>query len=514
MTEELPPGWARTPLGSLGEWFGGGTPSKAVGEYWRDGTVPWVSPKDMKRPLIESAQDRITERAVRESATNLVPANSVLMVTRSGILEHSFPVAVNTVPVAMNQDLKAVAVRGVDAVYASYFLRSRAEDILRTCKKDGTTVSSIDSDRLAAYEISIAPATEQKRIVSKIDELFSCIDEGERALERVQKLVERYRQSVLKAAVTGELTREWREKNKDKLESGEALLARILKARREAWEKAELEKMKAKGITPANDKWKQKYEEPLSPDMTDLPELPDGWVWASLDMLADIVGGITVDQKRRTEDCEPVPYLRVANVQRGYLDLSEMKSINAPRDRIEQLRLRPGDILFNEGGDIDKLGRGWIWEGQLSNCIHQNHVFRARLVILYSLNKIISWYGNVMGRTLFMRLGKQTTNLASLSLSKLKSVPVPIMCPSEADEIVSRVDDIFSITDHHGGEIEKQMRGSSSVRHGVLKAAFSGRLVSQDPADEPASMLLKRIAAGRGTNHGAPMRGRKKKPSA
>lgn len=102
MSKQLPPGWATAPLNSLGDWLGGGTPSKAVREYWHDGTVHWVSPKDMNRPLIDSAQDQITEKAVRESATNLVPENSVLMVTRSGILEHSFPVAVNTVPVTMN----------------------------------------------------------------------------------------------------------------------------------------------------------------------------------------------------------------------------------------------------------------------------------------------------------------------------------------------------------------------------------------------------------------------------
>jgi type I restriction enzyme S subunit len=81
--------------------------------------------------------------------------------------------------------------------------------------------------------------------------------------------------------------------------------------------------------------------------------------------VASIKGGITVDRKRQDPTARPVPYLRVANVQRGYLDLEEIKSIDAPEVEIEELRLMPGDILFNEGGDRDKLGRGWIWEGQL-----------------------------------------------------------------------------------------------------------------------------------------------------
>lgn len=455
--QALPDGWAVATLNQLGTWLGGGTPSKSVSRYWRNGTVHWVSPKDMKRLLIDSAQDQITREALKNSATNLIPTRSVLMVTRSGILAHSFPVAINTLPVAINQDLKAwTPKREIDPLYAAYFLRARAQQILHTCSKDGTTVSSIDFDRLGAYKLLLAPSAEQQRIVSKIDELFSRIEEGERALGRVQRLVERYRQSVLKAAVTGELTREWREKHKGKLESGEALLARILKARREAWEKSELGKMKAKGQKPANDHWKRKYKEPVPPDTSDLPDLPDGWVWASIDMVADVVGGITVDQKRSKENCETVPYLRVANVQRGYVDLSEIKTIEASRNRIKQLLLKGGDILFNEGGDIDKLGRGWIWEEQLPKCIHQNHVFRARLFIGGDWNKIISWYGNGLGRKLFLELGKQTTNLASLSLSKLKAFPIPLMSAVEASEIVSKVEDCFSITNKEANDLSLQ----------------------------------------------------------
>ena len=104
-----------------------------------------------------------------------------------------------------------------------------------------------------------------------------------------------------------------------------------------------------------------------------------------------------------------MPYLRVANVQRGYLDLSEVKQIDAPRFDIEDLRLQLGDILFNQGGDRDKLGRGWIWEGQLPECIYQNHVFRARLYSDELSPKLVSWWGNTFGRAYFLREGKQTT---------------------------------------------------------------------------------------------------------
>lgn len=355
-------------------------------------------------------------------------------------------------------------------------------------------------DQISSFIFPPFSLAAQRRIVSKLDELFSRIEEGEQALARVQKLVERYRQSVLKAAVTGELTREWREKRKaagEPVESGAALLERILAARRAAWEQAELAKFAAKSKPPANDAWKQKYQEPAPPDTTGLPELPEGWVWASLDMIADITGGITVDAKRDSKGCELVPYLRVANVQRGHLNLDEVKSLLAPLDRIEALKLQDGDILFNEGGDIDKLGRGWVWEGQLPLCIHQNHVFRARLFVSGPWPKVLSWYTNELGRQFFLDKGKQTTNLASISLSKLKTLPVPIMCRDEADRILYLASEAFSTIDNQLAEIANQVRSAVALRQAILKSAFSGQLVQQDPNDEPASVLLEHIAAER-----------------
>ena len=124
-------------------------------------------------------------------------------------------------------------------------------------------------------------------------------------------------------------------------------------------------------------------------------KLPNGWRWVTLRELATIAGGVTKGQKRRPhERVRKVPYLRVANVQRGYLDLGEVKEIEANESEITALRLQPGDILFNEGGDRDKLGRGWVWSGELPECVHQNHVFRARLLDSTNNPKLISYYGN------------------------------------------------------------------------------------------------------------------------
>ena len=144
-----------------------------------------------------------------------------------------------------------------------------------------------------------------------------------------------------------------------------------------------------------------------------LSSLPSGWCWTTLATIADIDGGITKDQKRqRTPTMREVPYLRVANVQRSYLDLQEIKTILAEEEEITSLRLRKGDVLFTEGGDRDKLGRGWVWNDEIEECIHQNHIFRARLCLPLVEPKFVSYHGNLFGQEWFTRTGKQTTNLA------------------------------------------------------------------------------------------------------
>jgi type I restriction enzyme S subunit len=191
-----------------------------------------------------------------------------------------------------------------------------------------------------------------------------------------------------------------------------------------------------------------------------------------------------------------VPYLRVANVQRGFLDLSGVTTIRVPPEKAEALALRPGDVLFNEGGDRDKLGRGWVWSGEIDGCIHQNHVFRARLIEGFE-PKFVSWHGNTFGRRWFEEHGRQTTNLASLNLTTLKSFPVPAPPLAEQRRIVAEVERQLSLADAMAAEIDRALKRSAVLRRSILDLAFGGRLVPQDPSDEPASVLLERIRAER-----------------
>lgn len=169
-------------LGDVGRWYGGGTPSKNRSDFWENGTIPWVSPKDMGRSIIDTSQDYISETAVRESSTKLVPPNSVAIVVRSSILDKFLPSALIPVSVTLNQDMKAVILKeGICPRYISHLMRSRGDDILRAARKTGGSVASIDSKKLFAFRVPIPNPTDQARIVTilnKFDTIANSLSEG------------------------------------------------------------------------------------------------------------------------------------------------------------------------------------------------------------------------------------------------------------------------------------------------------------------------------------------------
>ncbi len=372
------------------------------------------------------------------------------------------------------------------------------------------TVKHLSSNTIGEIELPLPPRAEQTRIVAKLEELLSELDAGVAELKAAQKKLGQYRQSLLKAAVEGSLTAEWRARNSS-AETGTRLLERILNERRVRWEAKQLARFKEQGKEPPKD-WREKYPEPVRPDTTDLPQLPEGWMWASLDMLGDIASGVAKGTKRNASTVvREVPYLRVANVQRGYLDLSEVKTILATERDIAELTLVDGDVLFNEGGDRDKLGRGWVWREAVANCIHQNHVFRLRPYLTELQPELISHHGNTFGKLWFQNAGKQTTNLASINMGMLRAFPVPVAPSEEQGEILEQIREQLENLDQQERATNLAMAQSTAQRQNILRAAFAGQLVPQDPNDESASTLLARIRKERAAREGVskPRAGRK-----
>jgi type I restriction enzyme S subunit len=394
----------------------------------------------------------------------------------------------------------------VDFRFAFRALQFSIEDVIAKARGD---IPGLSKDHILKHTIRIPGTRTQEAVASKIDEIFSEIEEGERALEKVRTLVERYRQSVLKAAVTGELTRDWREKHKDKLESGEALLARILKARREAWETAELAKMKAKSQKPSNETWKNKYEEPSAPDRARLPALPEGWVWASMDQLGIVSGGLTKNRDR-DEIRLKKPYLRVANVYFNRLELGEVHEIGVSESELDRVLLRKNDLLVVEGnGSVGQIGRVALWDGSIEGCVHQNHLIKVRFADELLARYALVWCVSPNGRANIEKQASSTAGLHTLSISKIARLPVPIANEAELALVLDEFEAMDSRVLAIEADVSAIAKRSSKLRQGTLRSAFGGRLVPQDPTDEPASVLLERIAAERTAASSS-----KKKPAA
>jgi len=355
-------------------------------------------------------------------------------------------------------------------------------------KTHGTGMVHVTKPIFESHQIPLAPYQEQQRIVAKLEKLMSKVDQCKARLEKIPSILKRFRQSVLASACSGELTKNWR-KNNSNVESAESLLNRVVEERNGKYEKACITakikgKKKPRSFTVS--------DEPL--DKTTLAEIPEDWAWESLVNLANIRGGVTKGRKFKDRKTVRLKYLRVANVQDGFFDLSQIKEIKALPEDLEKYRLKDGDILFTEGGDRDKLGRGTVWKNNIEDCIHQNHIFRARL---YS-SRLVPEYISIAtksskARDYFFEHASQTVNLASINMTTLGKVPIALPPQNEQKEIVHRVQSLFITAAQIEARYNKAKEYVDKLTQSILAKAFRGELVPQDSNAEPASKLLERI---------------------
>ena len=203
---EVPAHWELVPLKYLCRFSGGGTPTKDNLSYWTNGTIPWVSPKDMKNFWISRTQDYITETAVKESSTNLVEAGTLLMVVRSGILQRTIPIAINTVPVTLNQDMKALRFNSrVSAEYVANYILGNVQQLLLEWSKEGATVESIEQEYLSNSLMLVPPKVEQDNIVDNINEQMRIFSDLTAKAQQAIQLMQERRTALISAAVTGKI---------------------------------------------------------------------------------------------------------------------------------------------------------------------------------------------------------------------------------------------------------------------------------------------------------------------
>ena len=355
----------------------------------------------------------------------------------------------------------------------------------------GTTIKHLTGAALRQVLFPVPPLNEQRRIVAKIDELFSDLDAGVVALKRAKANLKRYRAAVLKAAVEGKLTEAWRA-NHPNTEPAQKLLARILTERRQKWEADQLAKFAAAKKEPPKN-WREKYVGPKPLVTTGLPELPEGWCWASVDMLCGYVTSGSRGWAEHYTEEGPV-FLRIGNLDHGsiQLDLTDFQRVTPPLGA-ESLRTRTrvGDILISVTADVGMVAV--IPTGFEEAYINQ-HIALCRPESGFH-RELAAWcLASDWGQRQFKAMQRGATKVG-LGLDDVKAAIIPFPSLIEQTRIGIAVAEKLSQIDAAETAIDHGLLRAARLRQSILKQAFAGKLVPQDPRDEPASVLLEKQRA-------------------
>jgi len=487
-TRLLPKAWCAAPLEHITTKIVDGTHHTPT---YLDHGVPFISVKDVRNGLVHFDDCKfISPQEHAALIQRCKPENGDILITKSGTIGRIAVVRTIEhfslfVSVALLKPCKEISPEWI-----AYFLQHWMYSINISNDIKGTAIKNLHLEDLRLINILLAPLNEQRRIVAKIDELFSDLDAGIVALKRAKANLKRYRAAVLKAAIEGKLTADWRA-NHPKTEPATKLLERILVEHRKRWEADQLAKFAlAKKGPPKN--WKDKYVEPIPPNTAILPELPEGWCWASVQQ----VGFVQLGRQRAPQNHKGPymrPYLRVANVFEDRIKLDDVMEMNFTPQEFETFRLSYGDILLNEGQSMELVGRPAMFRDEMSDVCFTNSLVRFRAYdgvdAAYALKVFLAYLKN--GR--FQKVATITVNIAHLGAGRFSEIEFPLPPIEEQAAIIEEVDRHFSLIDAAEKAITLDLSRAARLRQSILKQAFEGQLVPQDPTDEPAKVLLERI---------------------
>lgn len=499
--------WVTPTLGEVYIVVGGGTPSTEKADYWDIGT-PWVTSADIYGVRDIRPRKKVTTKGIENSTTQVVPRKTLLVVTRVGLGK----IAITETETCFSQDVQGLIQRDdfIAPEFALCFLSYELQ--LLKFQGRGTTISGITKKQLTDLEFPLPPYDEQLRIVAKIEELLSELDKGVENLRTAQQQLKVYRQALLKHAFEGKLTADWRAQNPDKLESADALLARI-RQEREARYQQQLQDWEANGKTGS----KPKVPKTLSPltdeELAELPELPGGWVYVKAEAICDfITKGTTPSKELLFDGRGEVPFIKVYNLTKtGALDFTVSPTFvrrETHNGFLCRSKVYPGDVLMNIVGP--PLGKVSVvpdlhpeWNINQAIAIFRTGLLKSNVLAAFLASE------TTVRKT--MRKSKATAGQFNLTLEICREIVVPVCSISEQIQLAQELEEKSSILDQLEQTITHSLQQAQALRQSILKKAFSGQLVPQDPNDEPASMLLERIRAERAAQ--PKTRGRKAKAS-
>lgn len=390
----------------------------------------------------------------------------------------------------------AHVLKGKDGICQNRFLLHALNHANYQGYANGTTRLKLTQGAMLEVPIRLAPIGEQSRVVEKLEELLSDLDAGIAALERACANLKRYRAAVLKAAVEGRLTEKWRAAHPDAEPAGK-LLERMLAERRKKWEEAQVKKFEEKGQASPKG-WKEKYVEPAKPDFASLPTLPEGWCWVTIDQLAIEVKNGTAHAP--TDNAVDHRILRINAVRPLSVDLEEIRYVDLPDSEATEAAIRNGDLLFTRyNGSPELVGVAGLVRGVEQEILHPDKLIRVRVVEGALMQDYLEVACNVgSSRDHIRRRTRTTAGQAGVSGADIKQTPVPLPPADEIRQVVGEAGRSLSLIRASEEGIAVDLQRAPRLRQSILKRAFEGNLVPQDPKDEPASQLLARIRRARG----------------
>jgi type I restriction enzyme S subunit len=475
---KAPFSWELVKLGDFVERQKGKKPKNEAKEKSSSHPIPYVDIQAFEEKIVRTWTDGVGCHPCYESDFLMVWDGS-----RSGLVGKGVNGALGSTLVRINFPMMVNN-------YAYYFLQSKYQEINTRAKGSGTP--HVDPDLLWNYEFPIPPLAEQNRIVQKIEELFSELNNGVKNLEFAQEQLKIYRQALLKHAFEGKLTEAWRQKNIEIFEAVGAILERIQLDRQKihqqkiiAWE--------ANGKKGGKPRAPKKLDPLATEELENLPNLPKGWGWVQYgDLCSFVRNGISAKPDGETG----VPIFRISAVRPLYFDMADIRYLDNSSGEYDSYYLERGDLVFTRyNGSRHYVGVCAEYRSD------ENRLFPDKLVqTRVSSNEISTSYleralNSGCSRAFIETKIRTTAGQSGISGDDIRKIPVPLCSKEEQIQINLELELKLSEVDRLMDVVESSLHHSFALRQSILQKAFSGQLVPQDPSDESASKLLERIKA-------------------
>jgi type I restriction enzyme S subunit len=429
-----------------------------------------------------------------------------VLVTIVGTIGRSAVVPEGTEPFVLQRSVAVLRPIGFSPRLLMYLLQApQTQKELQRLSR-GTAQKGVYLKSLAQVGLRIPPLKEGERIVAEIEKQFTRLEAAVAALRRVQANLKRYRAALLKAAIQGRLVpteAEFARHEGRSYEPASELLKRILAERRPRWEADQFARLRASGKERKDGNRKARYKDPACPDTTNAPVLPDGWTWAAVGQVSRLVQ--YGSSAKTTEESNGVPVLRMINIMSdGRLNLKDLKYLPPYHKEFPDLLLQTGDLLFNRTNSPELVGKSAVYNGTPSPCSFASYLIRVRTMEGCSPTFLAFCLNSAWGRSWIKSVVSQQVGQANVNGSKLQGFVFPLPPWGEQRRIVAETERRLSVMDELEMQLEANLKRAERLRQAILNRAFEGKLVPQDPNDEPASVLLERIRAERDNRQASP----------